>query len=155
MLPEPYNSNYRIVQGPGYVAIMVEMNHDVRIIPLDNRPHLPSNVPQWTGDARGHWEGDTLVVETRNFKFNEQSRFGVGYLTGMTDQNLNVIERFTRIDPDTIIYRATVTDPTVYTRPWTVEISMTRSPGPLFEYACNEGNYGMIGILSGTRAEEK
>jgi hypothetical protein len=154
MLPEPYNSNYRIVQAPGYVSILVEMNHDVRIIPLDGRPHLASNVTQWTGDSRGHWEGETLVVETRNFKFNDQSRFGVGYLTGMTDENLSVSERFTRIDPDTIIYRATVTDPTVYTRPWTVEISMTRHSAPIFEYACNEGNYGMFGILSGARAEE-
>jgi hypothetical protein len=154
MLPEPYNSNYRIVQGPGYIAILVEMNHDVRIIPLDGRPHL-SNVNQWTGDSRGHWEGDTLVVESTNFKFNDQSRFGVGYLTGMTDQNLRVTERFTRTDPDTIIYRATITDPTVFTRPWTVEISMTRHPGPIYEYACNEGNYGMFGILSGARAEEK
>jgi hypothetical protein len=155
MLPEPYNSNYRIIQGPGYVAILVEMNHESRIIPLDGRPHLASSVAQWTGDARGHWEGDTLVVETTNFKFNDQSRFGVGYLTGMTDQNLRVTERFTRTDADTILYRATITDPTVYSRPWTVEISMTRHPGPIFEYACNEGNYGMFGILSGARADER
>ena len=154
MLPEPYNSNYRIVQGSGYVAILVEMNHEARIIPLDGRPRLSSSVTQWTGDSRGHWEGDTLVVETTNFKFNDQSRFGVGYLTGMTDQNLRVTERFTRTDPDTIIYRTTVTDPTVYTRPWTVETSMTRNPGQIFEYACNEGNYGMSGILSGARAED-
>ena len=155
MLPEPYNSNYRIAQGPGYVAILVEMNHDVRLIPLDNRPHLPPNVPQWTGDSRGHWEGDTLVVETTGFKFNDQSRFGVGYLNGLSDQNLRVVERFTRTGPETIVYRATVTDPTVYTRPWTVEISMTPREGPLLEYACNEGNYGMSGILSGARAEER
>jgi hypothetical protein len=155
MLPEPYNSNYRIVQGPGYVAILVEMNHEARIIPLDGRPHVSQNIPQWTGDSRGRWEGDTLVVESTNFKFNDQSRFGVGYLTGMSDQNLRVVERFTRTDPDTIIYRATMTDPTVYIRPWTVEISMTRRESPIFEYACNEGNYGMSGILSGTRAEER
>jgi hypothetical protein len=155
MLPEPYNSNYRIVQGPGYVAILVEMNHEARIIPLDGRPHVSQNIVQWTGDSRGHWEQDTLVVETANFRFNDQSRFGVGYLTGMSDQNLRVVERFTRTDPDTIIYRAAITDPTVFTRPWSVEISMTRHAGPLFEYACNEGNYGMFGILSGARAEEK
>src|SRR5262245_3011224 len=147
MLPEPYNSNYRIMQGPGYVAILVEMNHEVRIIPLDRSPHTPQNITQWTGDSRGHWEGDTLVVETTNFKFNDQSRFGVGYLNGMTDQNLRVVERFTRTDPDTIIYRAIITDPTVYTRPWTVEISMAQYKGPILEYACNEGNYGMFGIL--------
>jgi hypothetical protein len=155
MLPEPYNSNYRIVQSPGYVTILVEMNHAVRIIPLDRRPHLSKDVLQWTGDSRGHWEGDTLVVETVNFKFNDQSRFGVGYLNGMSDQNLRVVEQFARSDADTLIYRATITDPTVYTRPWTVEISMTRHPGPILEYACNEGNYGMSGILSGARAEEK
>jgi hypothetical protein len=155
MLPEPYNSNYRVVQGPGYVAILVEMNHETRIIPLDGRPHLSANVSQWTGDSRGHWDGDTLVVETTNFKFNDQSRFGVGYLTGMSDENLRVVERFTRTNPDTIIYRATITDPTVFTRPWTVEISMMRYPSPVLEYACNEGNYGMFGILSGARAEEK
>ena len=131
------------------------MNHEVRIISLDGRPHLSQNVMQWTGDSRGRWEGDTLVVETVNIKFNDQSRFGVGYLSGMSDQNLRVVERFTRTDPDTIIYRATMTDPTVYTRPWTVEISMTRRQDPIFEYACNEGNYGMSGILSGARAEEK
>jgi hypothetical protein len=155
MLPEPYNSNYRIVQGPGYVAIHVEMNHEARIIPLDGRPHLHSNIEQWTGDSRGRWAGDTLVVDTTNFKFNDQSRFGVGYLTGMTDENLRVTERFTRTDPNTIIYRATITDPTVYTRAWTVEISMARHPGPVFEFACHEGNYGLFGILSGARAEEK
>jgi len=95
------------------------------------------------------------VVETDNFKFNDQSRFGVGYLTGMTDQNLHVVERFTRTDANTITYRATVDDPTVYTKPWTVEISMTKRTDPIYEYACHEGNYGMFGILSGARAEEK
>jgi hypothetical protein len=154
MLPEPYNSNYRIVQGPGYVAISVEMNHTVRVIPLDNRPHLPSNVLQWTGNSRGHWEGDMLVVETTGMKFNNQSRFGVGYLSGLSDQNLTVVERFHRTDQDTIVYRATVTDPTVYTLPWTVEISMTPREGPVLEYACNEGNYGLSGILGGARADE-
>jgi hypothetical protein len=94
-------------------------------------------------------------VETTNFKFNDQSRFGVGYLSGMSDENLRVVERFTRTDPDTITYRATMTDPTVFTKPWTVEISMTRYQGAVLEYACNEGNYGMFGILSGARAEEK
>ncbi|HUI78880.1 MAG TPA: hypothetical protein VLY24_13220 [Bryobacteraceae bacterium] len=155
MLPEPYNNNYQIVQSPGYVAILAEMNHDVRIIPLDGSPHLAANMHQWKGNSRGHWEGDTLVVETDNFKFNDQSRFGVSYLTGMTDQNLHVTERFTRTDADTIIYRATVNDPTVYTKPWTVEISMTKRTDPIYEYACTEGNYGMFGILSGARADEK
>jgi hypothetical protein len=155
MLPEPYNNNYQIVQGPGYVTILAEMNHDARIIPLDGRPHLGANMPQWKGNSRGRWEGDTLVVETLDFKFNGQSRFGVAYLDGMSDRNLRVVERFTRTAPDTILYRATVEDPTVYTKPWTVEISMTKRDDAIFEYACNEGNYGLSGILSGTRAEER
>ena len=155
MLPEPYNNNYEIVQSRGMVAIAVEMNHETRIIPLDRRPHLPSQIRQWTGDSRGRWEGDTLVVDSTNFKFNNQSRFGVGYLDGMTDQNLHVVERFRRTDPNTIIYQATIDDPTVYTKPWTVEISMAKRTGRLFEYACHEGNYAMMDMLSGARAEER
>jgi hypothetical protein len=155
MLPEPYNNNYQIVQSPGYVTILAEMNHDTRIIPLDPRPHLGASMPQWKGNSRGRWEGDTLVVETLDFKFNGQSRFGVAYLDGMSDANLRVVERFTRTAPDTILYRTTVEDPTVYTKPWTVEISMAKREDAIFEYACNEGNYGLSGILSGTRAEER
>ncbi len=155
MLPEPYNNNYEIVQRRGVVAIAVEMNHETRIIPLDGSPHLPPEIHQWTGDSRGHWEGDTLVVDTTNFKFNNQSRFGVGYLDGMTDGNLHVVERFRRTDPNTIIYQATVDDPTVYTKPWSVEISMAKRADRIFEYACHEGNYAMTDILSGARAEEK
>ncbi|PWT96858.1 MAG: hypothetical protein C5B51_32530 [Terriglobia bacterium] len=155
MLPEPYNNNYQIVQSPGYVTILAEMNHDARVIPVNPRPPVAAHMHQWKGDSHGRWEGDTLVVDTTNFTFNNQSRFGVSYLDGMTDQNLHVVERFTRTGPDTILYRATVEDPTVYTKPWTVEIPMTRRQEPLFEYACNEGNYGMFGILSGARAEEK
>ena len=154
MLPEPYNNNYQIVQSPGYVTILAEMNHDARIIPLDGKPHLGPGMPQWKGNSRGRWEGDTLLVETSDFKFNGQSRFGVAYLDGMSDGNLRVVERFTRTAPDTILYRATVEDPTVYRKPWTVEISMTKRDDSIFEYACNEGNYGLAGILSGTRAEE-
>jgi hypothetical protein len=155
MLPEPYNNNYQIVQSRGFVAIAVEMNHETRIIPLDGSSHLPSQIRQWTGDARGHWEGDTLVVDTTNFKFNNQSRFGVGYLDGMTDENLHVVERFRRTDPSTIIYQATVDDLTVYTKLWTVEVSMSKRTDRIFEYACHEGNYAMFDILSGARAEEK
>ena len=154
MLPEPYNNNYQIFQTPGFIAIVVEMGHEVRLIPLDGRPRPAPNIRQWTGTSRGRWEGDTLVVDTTNFTFNNKSRFGVAY-DGMTDQNLHVIERFTRTGPDTMIYRATIDDPTVYTKPWTVEISMAKTNGPLYEYACHEGNYGMLGILSGARAEEK
>ena len=155
MLPEPYNNNYRILQSPGYVTILVEMNHDARVIPLDARPHLPSSVQQWVGDSRGRFEGNTLVVETRNLKFNEKSRFGVGYLNGLSDENLRVVERFTRTDANALTYQATIEDPTVFVKPWTVEISMDRTEGPLFEVACHEGNYGMFNILSGHRAEEK
>jgi hypothetical protein len=155
MLPEPYNNNYRIIQSPGYVTILVEMNHDARVIPLDGRPHLGDSVQQWTGDSRGRWEGTTLVVETTNLKFNHQSRFGVGYLNGLSDERLRVVERFTMNDADTMTYRATIEDPTVFVRPWTVEMSMARTAGPLFEVACHEGNYGMANILSGHRAEER
>jgi hypothetical protein len=155
MLPEPYNNNYRIIQSPGYVTILVEMNHDARVIPLDGRPHLAAGIQQWTGDSRGRWDGATLVVETTNLKFNHQSRFGVGYLNGLSDERLRVVERFTITDANTLTYQATVEDPTVFVRPWTVEMSMARTVGPLFEVACHEGNYGMFNILSGHRAEER
>ena len=155
MLPEPYNNNYTIVQTPDSVIIRVEMNHDTRIIPLDGRAHLAPAMSQWIGDSRGRFEGNTLIVETRNLKFNEKSRFGVGYLNGLSDENLRVVERFTRTDADTITYQATIDDRTVFTRPWTVELSMDRTQGPLYEVACHEGNYGMSNILSGHRAEER
>ena len=154
MMPGNYNDNYQIVQTGQFVTILAEMGGINRVIPLDGRPHFPANIRQWTGDPRGHWEGNTLVVDTTNFKFGDRSRFGVVY-DGMTDGNLHVIERFTRTDPDTILYRATVDDPSVYSKPWTVEIAMNKTKGPIFEYACHEGNYGMVGILSGFRAEEK
>ena len=155
MLPEPYNNNYRIIQSPGFVTILVEMNHDARVIPLDNRPHIAGGIEQWTGDSRGRWDGNTLIVETRNLKFNHQSRFGVGYLNGLSDERLRVVERFTMTDANTLTYQATIEDPTVFVRPWTVELSMNRTEGPLFEVACHEGNYGMANILSGHRAEER
>ena len=154
MLPEPYNNNYQIVQSPGFVTIMAEMVHDVRVVPLDGRPHLPSNIRQWKGDSRGHWEGNMLVIDTTNFAYNDKSRFGVAY-DGFTDQNLHVTERFTRTGPSTIIYRATVDDPTIYTKPWTIETTLSKRAEPIYEYACHEGNYGMFGILSGERAQEK
>ncbi len=155
MLPEPYNNNYRIVQAPGYVIVLVEMNHDARIIPLDGRPPLASRLRQWTGEPRGRWDGDTLVVESANFKFNAQSRFGVGYLNGLSDANLRIVERFTRTDAATLLYRATVEDPSVFTSPWTIEIPMEKAAGPIFEVGCHEGNRGMANILSGHRAEER
>jgi hypothetical protein len=155
MLPEPYNNNYRIIQSPGYVTILVEMNHDARVIPIDGRPPLGDRIQQWMGDSRGRWEGSTLVVETTNLKFNHQSRFGVGYLNGLSDERLKVTERFTLTDTNTLTYRATIEDPTVFVRPWTLELPMQRTEGPLYEVACHEGNYGMFNILSGHRAEER
>jgi len=147
MLPEAYNSNLQIHQGPGYVTILQEMIHDVRIIPLDGRPHLNPKIRQWMGDSRGHWEGNTLVVDTTNFTNRTNFR-------GSTE-NLHVVERFTRIDPDTIRYEFTVDDPATWTRPWTAELPLTKTAGPIFEYACHEGNFGMANTLSGARAAEK
>lgn len=155
MIPGNYNNNYQIVQSPNSVAILAEMGNQVRVIPLDGHPPLPGTVQEWMGESRGHWEGDTLVVETSNFRFNERSRFGVQYENGLTDQNLRITERFTRSAPDSITYRATINDPTVYTRPWTFEVILERAEGPLYEYACHEGNYGLAGVLAGARAEEK
>lgn len=147
MMPSFYNNNYQIVQSPGYVAIMVEMIHDVRMIPTDGGPHLPKTVRQWMGDPRGHWEGDTLVVDTTNF--TDKTNFHG------SDENLHLVERFTRVDTDTILYEFTVDDPTAFTKPFTVQIPMTRAEGPVFEYACHEGNYAMADMLRGARADEK
>ena len=147
MTPYVYNNNFRIVQTKDAVAINIELLHDVRVIPLDGRRHLPSNVRLWFGDSTGHWDGNTLVVDTTNFT-NKTSFRG-------SDENLHVIERFTRIDPDTIVYRFTIDDPTAFTRTWTAELTMARTPGPIYEYACHEGNYGMMNLLKGARADEK
>ena len=147
MVPGPYNNNYQIVQTPGHVAILHEMIHDARVIPLDGRPHLPANVRQWMGDSRGHWEGNTLVVDTTNFTDKTNFR-GSG-------ENLHLIERFTRTDRDTILYEFTVDDPATFTKPWTAQAPLVKTEDAIFEYACHEGNYGMLGILAGARAEEK
>jgi hypothetical protein len=147
MMPSFYNNNYQIVQAAGYVTILVEMIHDARIIPLDSRPHVNTGIRQWMGDPRGHWEGNTLVVETTNF--NDKTRFQ------RAGQNMHLIERFTRTAPDTIMYEFTVDDPSAFTKPWTAQIPMRRTEGPIIEYACNEGNYAMEGMLAGARADEK
>jgi hypothetical protein len=157
MLPGPYNNNYQILQTRGYVVILVEMIHDIRIIPIDGRPHLPPGIRQWLGDPRGHWEGNTLVVETTNFTGNT-SDISAGLQRPTfrgSDDKLRLIERFTRVDPDTLLYEFTVDDPTAFTKPWTARIPMTKFQGPLYEYACHEGNYAMSGILAGARADEK
>ena len=144
--PAGYNQNVQIFQNtPDHVVLLNEMVHTARIVPLDGRPH--GTLPQWTGDSRGRWEGNTLVVETTNFLRETSFRDSTA--------NLYLVERLTRVDPDTLLYEFTVSDPTTWTRPWTAQIPMRRSESPLFEYACHEGNYGMEGTLSGARAIEK
>jgi hypothetical protein len=147
MLPGPYNNFFQIVQTPDRLVILNEMIHDARVIPLDGSPHLASNIRQWMGDSRGHWERDTLVVDTTNFSDK--------YSLRGSDRNLHLIERFTRVSPDTLLYEFTVDDPTAFARPWTAQIPVTRAKGPIFEYACHEGNYAMTDILAGARAAEK
>jgi hypothetical protein len=143
----PLTSNYQILQTPGYVVILMEILHDIRVIPLDDRPHLPPAVQQWKGDPRGHWEGNTLVVESTNFTGKTKFRGA--------DQNLHLIERFTRTAPGILLYEFIVDDPTAFTKPWRAEIPMIASDSPLYEHACHEGNYGLEGILGGARADER
>ena len=147
MLPSAYNNNYQIVQTRDYVMIRIEMIHDVRIIPLGGRSHVDPSIRQLMGNARGHWEGNSLVVDTTNFSDETDFR-GAG-------KNMHLIERFTRVSPDTLLYEFTVDDPTTFVKPWTGAIPMVRTEGPIFEYACHEGNYGLAGILAGARAKEK
>ena len=141
-----YNSYYQLFQTPNYVVIQMEMAHDARIIPLDGRPHVDDSLRQWLGDSRGHWEGDTLVVETTNY--SPQS-----YFMGSAE-NLEVTERFTRVGPDVLQYEVTLTDATTWTAPWSVMIPLRRSDDAIYEYACHEGNIGMEGILAGARVKE-
>jgi hypothetical protein len=147
IFPAGYNNNIEIFQTPTHVVVLMEMIHDARIIPLDGRPHLPGEITQWMGDSRGHWDGDTLVVETTNFS-------GKVNFKGSTD-GLHLVERFKRVGPDALEYRATITDPTTWTRPWTVLLPMARNPDPVYEYACHEGNHGLANILSQARTAEK
>jgi len=147
MMPVLYNNTYEIVQTPGAIMILVEMVHDIRVIHMDGRPHLPSSVRQWLGDSIGHWEGDTLVVETTNFT-DQTTFYG-------SDQNLKVIERFRRVDAQTMLYRVTIDDPTSFAKPWTLEYPFLATAGPVYEYACHEGNYAMPDILGGARRQEK
>ena len=147
MLPGPYNNLYQIYQTPQSVMILSEMIHEARVIALDGRPHLPAGIRKWTGDSIGHWEGDTLVVDTTNF--TDKTRFRG------SSENLHVIERFTRTGPDSILYKFTIDDASTFTKPWTAEVPFSAHPGPVYEYACHEGNYALVDILSGARAEEK
>ena len=156
-LPGGYNNHYRIVQTPEYVVVELEMMHDARVIPLDGGPHLPTQIRRWLGDSRGHWEGDTLVVDTTNF--TDKAPFKGSF------EDLHLVERFTRVDENTINYEVTVDDPTTWTKPWTAAFPLRnlralvggvdqQQVPEMFEYACHEGNYGLAGQLSGARATE-
>ena len=147
MSPTAYNNNYRITQAPGYVAIEIEMLGGTRVIPTDGRPHVSSSIRQWTGHSTGRWEGDTLVIETTNFSDKVLYRGAA--------EKLHLVERIRRLGPDELEYRFTVSDPTTWTRPWTAVIPYVNTGEAMFEYACHEGNYGMEGILSGAREDER
>ena len=146
LLPTAYNSNLQIVQGRGYVAIETEEIHDVRMIPTDGRPHIPNTIRQWYGDSVGHWEGNTLVIDTTNF--TDLSPFRGA-------QNLHMIERLTRADEDTILYQFTVEDPGMWTKPWSGELPIVKIQGQLYEYACHEANYALADTLRGARVTEE
>jgi hypothetical protein len=148
MLPAIYGDSYQIVQSPGYVSVIYEMIHEIRVIPLDGKPHASSNIRSYMGDPRGHWEGDTLVVETTNFREE-------GIYRNANPATLRLTERFTRIGPDTVKWAVTVDDPTTWTKPWTFSMPLTREEGPVLEYSCHEGNRGLMNILSAARADEK
>jgi hypothetical protein len=148
MMPGAYNNNYQLVQTDDYVLIVNEMVHETRIIPLDGRPFPPADIRQWRGSSRGHWEDDTLVVETRNRRSDTPFRG--------SSENMRLTERFTRVADDVLLYEFTVDDPEAFTRPWTVEITSSRVQDELmYEYACHEGNKSMYGILGGARAAER
>jgi hypothetical protein len=142
-----YQSYYQIFQTSNSVVILTEMIHDARVIPLDGRPHVPSAIQQWSGDSRGHWEGDTLVVDTTNYKPRS--------FMSSSSEKLHVKERFSRSGPESLKYEITIDDPGTWTKPWTLMIPLRHSPNPIYEYACHEGNIGLAGILAGARAEEQ
>ena len=148
MMNSGYNANYQIIQGQGYVMILVEMIHDARIIPLDGKQGaLPTGMTQWMGDSHGHWDGDTLVIETTNFNGKNPYRG--------SSEKMKITERLWRVDADTLGYRFTIDDPGTWTQPWTAEAPMTKSVGPIFEHACHEGNYGVRNTLAGARLEDR
>ena len=146
MNPSAYNNNMQLFQTEDYVVVMTEMVHTPRVIPLDGRPHVDPDILQWSGDSRGHWEGDTLVVETKNFDPKRQWR--------NTTSSAHLVERFTRVDADTLLYGLTVTDPETWAASWTAEVPMRKNPEPMYEFACHEGNYSMPVMLGGRRVEE-
>jgi len=159
MFPAGYNNAYQIVQAPGYVAIHYEMIHDARIVPIDGRPHAPGNVRLWNGDPRGRWEGNTLVVDTTNYNNRGwiATQAAAGRIKGVPQtESLHVVERFRSIDANTIDYEATIDDPKMFTRPWTVSIPLHRDPAyRIYEYACHEGNRSVENVLRGARTLEK
>jgi hypothetical protein len=154
MLPYSYNSNYQIVQTADTIVVHVEMIHDARVIHMDGRPHLPASLRRWMGDSVGRWEGGTLVVDTTNF--NDGGGFyGDAGGNFAWDRNLHLIERFSLLDANTLLYQFEVDNPTAFTMPWKGELTMTRSSGPIYEYACHEANYSMTNMLRGYRATER
>ena len=146
-----YNNNMMLFQTPDHVVILAEQNYDARIIPLDGRSHVSPRLRQWMGDSRGYWEGDTLVVETVHFN-GKHDQIGRPLLS--TGENLALVERFTLMDGENLMYEYTVRDPSIWTRSWTAQHPMKRNPDLMFEFACHEGNYGMHGIMAGSRVQE-
>ena len=162
LTPSAYNNNLRIIQSPKHVVIFTEMIHDARVVPIDDSPHLPEGMTKWTGDSRGHWDGDTLVVTTTNFTgktptFQMPINLVDPAMNGVvgTGEHFTLTERFTRTSDAIILYQYTVNDPSTFTQPFTVAIPLKASDSQLFEYACHEGNHGAAGMLSGARQEEK
>ena len=147
MTPSAYNNNMQLFQTPDHVVLVTEMVHTARVVPLDGRPPLSPDIRQWSGDSRGYWEGETLVIETRNFADKRRWRG--------TTEGMHLVERLTRVDADTLVYEFTVTDPETWTSSWTASVPMVLNPEPLYEFACHEGNYAMTNILAGARAQEK
>ena len=143
MTPSAYNNNVQVFQTEDTVVLLAEMNHEARVVPLTDEDYAPDAVRMWTGDSRGRWDGDTLVIETRNFLRE------TNFMQGTTSRDLVLVERLTRVDDDTLRYDVTVNDPQVWTAPWTFSVPMRRNPQPLYEYACHEGNYGLTNILAG------
>jgi hypothetical protein len=154
LLPYSYNSNYQIVVTRDAVSIHAEMIHDTRIVPLDGRPHLPPSVRLWMGDPVGRWEGNTLVVDSTNFRDGSGFYGDAGGNFGF-DENLHVVERFSLLDADTLVYQFAIDDPTAYTRPWGGELTMVRTTERIYEYACHEANYSLENMLRGYRAAER
>ena len=146
--PDVYMNNFQIFQSPGYVVVLAEMIHNARIIPVDGRPHIGPNIPQWLGDTRGHWEGNTLVVETTNFRPD-------GIFQNADAGTFRLVERFTRVDADTINYEFRIEDPKTWTKPWAAMIPWNKTTGQVYEYGCHEGNYDMVHFLAGARSRER